>query len=147
MKFLNETLIAVGISLLAYGFNAPWAAYSEAELKEIDAHYEANRFSQAYGEFSKKVNEQINSFNSCIEAGDKCDKETVRDSILSESVKVAELNKNSENAGNEANRAIKLAFHYRTMKRIWFAVGVLSLLIGVALTSVGVRGALRSRGS
>ena len=81
MKHLNEILIAVGLSLLAYGFNQPWAAYQEAELQAIEFKAETEKFAFAYAEYARRVNWQIELYNSCLEDGGECNREQMRQKV------------------------------------------------------------------
>ena len=47
MKYLHEFLVAVGIGLLAYGFNQPWSAYDAAEVKRIEFMADTEKFAYA----------------------------------------------------------------------------------------------------
>ena len=143
MKYLNEVLIAVGLSLLAYGFNQPWSAYHEAELQAIEFKAETEKFAFAYSEYARRVNQQIELHNSCLKAGSKCDRDQVKNEILSLEPESQDWNARAHQAMVENQKSMRLSQHYQTMKRIWFTVGLLSCLMGVILVAVGVRGAVQ----
>jgi len=144
LKYLNEILIAVGLSLLAYGFNQPWTAYHEAELQAIEFKAETEKFAFAYGEYARRVNRQIELYNSCLKEGSDCDREKMRDEVLTLEPESREWNTRAHQAMVESQKTMRLTQHFQTMKRIWFSVGVLSCLTGVILLGVGVRGAIQT---
>lgn len=142
MKYLHEVLIAVGLSLLAYGFNQPWSAYHEAELQAIELKAETEKFAFAYSEYARRVNQQIELHNSCLKAGPECDRAQVKEEILSLEPESQDWNARAHQAMVESQKTMRLSLHYQTMKRIWFTVGLLSCVMGVILVAVGVRGAI-----
>lgn len=145
MKYLNELLVAVGIGLLAYGFNQPWSAYDAAEVKRIEFMADTEKFAYTYSEFARRVNEQIALHRSCIEQGQDCDEEETKE-------KMRNLDPAATKWGNKANllkvenqKAMRLAMHYQKMKTIWLTVGVLSCLSGMVVLGFGLRGVLRAQ--
>ena len=144
LKYINEVIVAVGLSLLAYGFNQPWSAYQEAEIQAINLKVEAERFAFSYSEYASRVNQQIELYNSCLKAGPGCDREQLKEEVLSLEPETQDWNARTHKAMVESQKNMRLARHFHTMKRIWFTVGLISCLVGLILVFVGVRGIIKS---
>ncbi|MCG8517283.1 MAG: hypothetical protein MI794_04745 [Pseudomonadales bacterium] len=145
MKYLNELLVLVGISLMAYGFNQPWSAYDAAEVKRIEYMADTENFAYVLSEFARRVNEQKALHRSCKEQGPDCDEQETKE-------KMRDLDPGTTEWGNRANqlmvenqKAMRLAMHYQKMKNIWFTVGLLSCLSGIVVLGVGLRGIIRAK--
>lgn len=145
MRFLHETLIVVGLAMLAYGFNQPWSAYDKAELQRIETFSQAERFSMAYEEFARRVNEQIRMYNSCVSDAMDCDRAVMKEKILEAEPESQDWSIRSGEAMLGSRKSMQLALHYRNMRNIWFAVGIVSCCAGIICLAAGVWGSIAKR--
>ncbi|TKB46775.1 hypothetical protein FCL40_17110 [Ferrimonas sediminicola] len=137
MKFIYESMVVVGSSLLAYGFNVPWTSYDEAETKRIDAIVQVEKSAFAYGEYARVVNSRIDLYNSCVKQGEQCNINKIAQEILSDEPNSRELAIHSHDLLMESQRIAHLAVHYEKMKEIWMVVGIFSCLMGAGLLFFG----------
>ena len=147
---LHKFLAIAGISLILFGVTWPLTKYSEAELEQINMAEKMDETKYAHDRFVQIVKEATSSMDRFYKGG-SCGVSGLKDDIskvefrkaykafLEQEPEVRKLEKEMYGALIQYKKHSKLAEHYEHMKKVWFSIGALCVLIGMNLSFIGFR--------
>lgn len=134
---LPHKFFAVG-GLVVIGLGVWWPAkmHDRAEMQRIEAFEMVQRHNSAYQRYHNK---QFEIMSKGLQSDDQSAKRRAHDALLDQDPEVAALKREADDAMAESSRNMQLMQHYYFMQKVWLAMGVVLVLVGIASSLFGFR--------
>lgn len=146
MRYINETMIVIGLALLAFGLTKPWDAYHESEIKNIDYQFAIRRFDNKYPTYSE-VEVMIKAeIANCMPRRKNvpCNVEGSIENYVNFYTQYPDVVKTAQKDSLEHLKYKAITDHYGFMKSLWLILGSLSCLFGSILVITGYTNTVKS---